>query len=182
MNKPNKRIYIFDTTLRDGQQCPGAGMNFENNLRYAKLAAKVNIDILEAGFPAASAEDFKIVQSISKMYSKMKSSPKVAALCQLRESQVISTIDSIKSLIPSQRARLHVYVPVEPELMQASLSQMPSTDQIQTDLFKYIQMAKAAGCEIEFSQEGYSRMGNNFDFETDLIITEIGRASSRERV
>ena len=45
MNKPNKRIYIFDTTLRDGQQCPGAGMNFENNIRYAKLAANVNIDI-----------------------------------------------------------------------------------------------------------------------------------------
>jgi 2-isopropylmalate synthase len=173
MKKPNKRIYIFDTTLRDGQQCPGAGMSFDNNLEYARLAANVNIDILEAGFPAASAEDFKIVSSISKMYSKLNSSPKVAALCQLRESQVITTIESIKSLIPSQRARLHVYVPVDPELMQASLSQTPSANQIQKDLFNFIQLAKQEGCEVEFSPEGYSRMGDNFDFVTDLIATSI---------
>jgi 2-isopropylmalate synthase len=172
--KNSKQVYIFDTTLRDGQQCPGAGMSFEKNIEYAQLAANVNIDILEAGFPAASGEDYKIVESIAKMYAQMDDSPVVAALCQMREEQVIQTIESIKSLIPSNRARLHIYLPVDPELMQASLGDYANnTPQIHTDLDKYIRMAIDAGCEVEFSPEGYSRMGENFDFVTDVIDTAI---------
>jgi len=170
----SQQVYIFDTTLRDGQQCPGAGMNFEQNLEYARLAANVKIDILEAGFPAASSEDYKIVESIAQMYATMPTSPKVAALCQMREEQVVTTIESIKSLIPSNRARLHVYLPVDPELMQASLgSYANDIDQIHKDLDKYIRMAIDAGCEVEFSPEGYSRMGDTFDFVTDVIDTAI---------
>ncbi len=173
-NHKSKQVHIFDTTLRDGQQCPGAGMNFEQNLEYARLASNVNIDILEAGFPAASAEDYKIVESIAQMYSQLESSPKVAALCQMRESQVITTIKSIESLIPSGRARLHVYLPVDPELMQASLgSYANNTDKIHQDLHRFIKMAIEAGCEVEFSPEGYSRMGDSFDFVTDVIDTAI---------
>lgn len=174
MTHTSKQVYIFDTTLRDGQQCPGAGMDFANNLEYATLAAKVNIDILEAGFPSASAEDYKIVESIAKMYAQMETSPTVAALCQMREEQIITTIKSIKSLIPSKRARLHVYLPVDPELMQASLGNYANDiDQIHKDLAHFITMAVDAGCEVEFSPEGYSRMGNTFDFVTDVIDTAI---------
>jgi 2-isopropylmalate synthase len=174
MSQKSKQVYIFDTTLRDGQQCPGAGMDFNQNIAYAKLAANVNIDILEAGFPAASSEDYKIVESIAKMYAQMASSPKVAALCQLREEQITTTIASISSLIPSKRARLHVYLPVDPELMHASLgSYAKDKQQIYHDLHKYIKMAVAAGCEVEFSPEGYSRMGDGFDFVTDVIDTAI---------
>ena len=170
----SKKVYIFDTTLRDGQQCPGAGMDFAQNIEYARLAAKVNIDILEAGFPAASAEDFKIVKSISQLYSQLHDSPKVAALCQLRESQVISTIESIESLIPKNKARLHVYLPVDPQLMQASLGKYANnTTQIHKDLYAFIQLAVQAGCEVEFSPEGYSRMGENFDFVTDVITIAV---------
>jgi 2-isopropylmalate synthase len=170
----SKQVYIFDTTLRDGQQCPGAGMNYENNLEYARLASKVNIDILEAGFPAASPEDFNIVKSIAQMYAQMPISPKVAALCQMREDQVYKTIESIKSLIPSKRARLHIYLPVDPELMQASLGDYAKNiPQIHKDLEAYIRLAIDAGCEVEFSPEGYSRMGDTFDFVTDVIDTAI---------
>ncbi len=173
-NKTSKQVYIFDTTLRDGQQCPGAGMDFEQNIQYAKLAAKVNIDILEAGFPAASAEDYKIVESIAQMYAQMETSPTVAALCQMREEQVVTTIESIRSLISSKRARLHIYLPVDPELMQASLGDYANNvPQIHKDLDKYIRMAIDAGCEVEFSPEGYSRMGDSFDFVTDVIDTAI---------
>ncbi len=170
----SQQVYIFDTTLRDGQQCPGAGMSFDKNLEYARLAAGVNIDILEAGFPAASSEDYKIVESIAQMYAQMESSPKVAALCQMREEQIITTIESLKSLIPSKRARMHVYLPVDPELMRASLGSYANNhEQIHKDLHKYITMAIDAGCEVEFSPEGYSRMGDTFDFVTDVIDTAI---------
>jgi 2-isopropylmalate synthase len=173
-DKTSQQVYIFDTTLRDGQQCPGAGMNFEKNLEYARLAANVNIDILEAGFPAASAEDYKIVESIAQMYAQLDTSPKVAALCQMREEQVITTIKSIESLIPSRRARLHIYLPVDPELMHASFgSYANDIDKIHQDLKRFIEMAIDAGCEVEFSPEGYSRMGETFDFVTDVIDTAI---------
>ena len=57
----DSHIKIFDTTLRDGQQCPGAGMSFEQNIEYAHLASKLKVDVLEAGFPSASNMDFAIV-------------------------------------------------------------------------------------------------------------------------
>ncbi len=174
-----KHIKIFDTTLRDGQQCPGAGMSYTKNIEYAQLASQINIDILEAGFPSASAEDFKIVNQIAKMYAQKTSSPKVAALSQLREDQVKQTIDALQPLIPSDRAILHVYLPVAPELMQASLGNYANNKtQILADVSQMIQMAVAAGCEVEFSPEAYSQMAENFDFTTELISTAVAAGAT----
>ncbi|HMP54876.1 MAG TPA: 2-isopropylmalate synthase, partial [Candidatus Melainabacteria bacterium] len=99
MNSVDSRpVKIFDTTLRDGQQCPGAAMSFENNIRYFQLAAAMRVDILEAGFPAASALDFEIVRTIAEISAEMESSPIIAALCQLRGEQVERTIEALKPL------------------------------------------------------------------------------------
>ena len=118
MEKQDKHVRIFDTTLRDGQQCPGAGMTFEQNLEYARLAAEVKVDVIEAGFPSASKLDFAIVQAIAQDLSTLDEAPTVAGLCQLREEQVDVTIESLLPAVPKKRARLHTYVPVDPELMQ----------------------------------------------------------------
>lgn len=172
-------IKIFDTTLRDGQQCPGAGMSYTKNIEYAQLARQINIDILEAGFPSASTEDFKIVNQIAKMYAKQSRSPKVAALSQLREDQVKQTIEALQPLIPSGRAILHVYLPVAPDLMKASLGSYANDHtQIFQDVTRMIQMAVDAGCEVEFSPEAYSQMGENFDFTTELISTAIAAGAT----
>src|ERR1700733_3431535 len=108
----DNHIKIFDTTLRDGQQCPGAGMSFEQNMEYARLASELQIDVLEAGFPSASTVDFNIVHSIAKEVNHFKHKPIIAALCQMREAQIIRTIESLMPLIPHKLARLHVYLPV----------------------------------------------------------------------
>ncbi len=174
-----KHIKIFDTTLRDGQQCPGAGMSYTKNIEYAQLASKINIDILEAGFPSASAEDYKIVNQIAKMYAQQAHSPKVAALSQLRADQVKQTIQSLAPLIPSKRAILHVYLPVAPELMKASLgSYANDKSQILRDIHDLIQMAVTAGLEVEFSPEAYSQMGENFDFTTEVISAAIAAGAT----
>ncbi|KFJ45681.1 HMGL-like family protein [Francisella tularensis] len=83
-----QKIYIFDTTLRDGQQSPGAGMSFEDNIAYADLADKLNIDVLEAGFPSASNTDFEIVNTISKRMAERNSNMIIAGLCQLRKTKL----------------------------------------------------------------------------------------------
>src|SRR3990167_7519792 len=117
----SKQIYILDTTLRDGQQSPGAGMSFENNLHYAQLAHNLRIDILEAGFPSASNTDFMIVNQIAKNMAAINSNMKISGLCQLREDQVYKTMEALAPSLAIGLGRVHVYVPVDPELMPASL-------------------------------------------------------------
>jgi 2-isopropylmalate synthase len=167
-------IKIFDTTLRDGQQCPGAGMTFDNNIEYARLACDLHVDVLEAGFPAASHLDFEIVKTIADEIIHFDYQPVVAALCQLREEQVVRTIEALAPLIPLHRARLHVYLAVDPELMPLSLGKLSENKaQIVNDLARLIKLSVDAGCEVEFSPEGYSRMRGNFDFTTELFRAAV---------
>lgn len=169
-----KHIKIFDTTLRDGQQCPGAGMSFERNLQYAKLACDLRVDILEAGFPSASKLDFDIVHTIAQQFGTSPESPMIAGLCQLRADQIERTIEALAPSIPFGKARLHTYVPVDPELMAASLGERAANKaQIIRDTYEFIQVAVKAGCEVQFSPEGYSRVGQNFDFTSELIRAAI---------
>ena len=125
------KVYIFDTTLRDGQQCPGAGMSFENNLKYAELVSQLKVDIVEAGFPSASKLDFEIVKTIAELYASKSSAPIVAGLCQLRSEQIDRTIESLMPAVKLKRARLHTYVPVAQELMEASLGEKADKKKIQ---------------------------------------------------
>jgi 2-isopropylmalate synthase len=172
-------IKIFDTTLRDGQQCPGAGMSFEKNIEYARLAHKLRVDVLEAGFPSASAVDFEIVRTIASEFANQPDSPVVAALCQLREEQVVKTIEALKPASPFGKALLHVYVPVDPELMPFSLGDWARDKKaIINDLHRLVKMASNEGMQVEFSPEGYSRMGANFDFVTELIRAAVGAGAS----
>jgi 2-isopropylmalate synthase len=172
--KDSQKVFIFDTTLRDGQQCPGAGISFDKNIEYAKLAHAVGVDVLEAGFPAASALDFDIVHSIARELSPSSEAPMIAALCQLRREQVERTIDALLPAIQHRKARLHVYLPVAPALMAASLGDRATEKEwLIKELFELCSLAHKAGCEVEFSPEGYSRQGDNFDFTTDLFRAAV---------
>ena len=169
-----ERVYIFDTTLRDGQQSPGAGMTFEDNLRYAEHANTLAIDVLEAGFPAASQTDFDVVQTISQTMADKQSAMTIAALCQLREAQVERTMEALAPSLAIGKACLHTYVPVDPNLMQASLGKLADNKQkIIDDLHDLVGIAAKAGFDVEFSPEGYTKMQDNFDFVTDLIRAAV---------
>jgi 2-isopropylmalate synthase len=116
-----EKIIIFDTTLRDGQQSPGASMSIKNNLKYAELAIKLNINILEAGFPSSSDKEYESVNEIAKIVADIDSPLIVAALCQSKEKQLIKTMRALEPLRMKQKARVHIYLPVSNQLMQASL-------------------------------------------------------------
>ncbi len=170
----DNNVKVFDTTLRDGQQCPGAGMSFEQNMEYARLASELRVDVLEAGFPSASTVDFNIVHTIAEEVRRFKHKPIIAALCQMREAQIIRTIESLMPLIPQRLARLHVYLPVDPDLMPISLGALANDKkQLVSDLYKFTKLATEAGCEVEFSPEGYSRMREHFDFTTELFRAAV---------
>ena len=172
-NKNQKKIYIFDTTLRDGQQSPGAGMSFDDNIAYADLADKLNVDILEAGFPSASNTDFEIVNTISKRMAERKSDMVIAGLCQLRKNQVEITMNALKPSLASGKARVHIYLPVDPNLAQLSLGHKNIKEQNIKNVYEFIKIAADKGYEVEFSPEGYSRIGDTFDYVTDIIRAAV---------
>ena len=169
-SKQNVPIKIFDTTLRDGQQCPGAAISFQQNLEYARLAHGARVDVLEAGFPAASKLDFSIVHAIAKELSAAPDAPIVAGLCQQRREQVERTMEALIPTLRHGKGRVHIYLPVAPALMEASLgARAERKEELVRETHDLCLLACQAGFEVEFSPEGYSRIGENFDFATDII-------------
>lgn len=168
-----KKVYIFDTTLRDGQQSPGAGMSFEDNIIYADLADNLNIDVLEAGFPSASKTDYEIVNTISKRMTEKKSNMIITGLCQLRKNQVEITMDALRPSLEVGKARVHVYLPVDPNLAQASLGSKNDNEQNIKNVYELIRLAFDEGFEVEFSAEGYSKLGDDFDYVTDIFRAAV---------
>lgn len=164
---------MFDTTLRDGQQCPGAGMTKEQNIEYALLAADLGVDTLEAGFPSASKRDFEIVHTIAEVLSQKERVPEIAALCQLRDEQIDKTMEALLPALSKQKALLHVYLPVSPELMKASLGDKADKHALVRDTATFISRASRHGYIVEFSPEGYSRQKENFNFVTDVILAAV---------
>ena len=175
-----KKVKIFDTTLRDGQQSPGAGMSIEDNITYANMAADLGIDVLEAWFPAASEDEFTRVKKIAESYAKREESPMVTGLCQLREAQIDATIQALEPAINVKKWRVHTYFPVDPELMEASMPAdlrneegMPDYKKIEEEVYRLCKKASDAWADVEFSLEWYSKIWENFDFGTALIDAAI---------
>lgn len=146
---------------------------FWKNIEYAKFAARARVDVLEAGFPSASKLDFLIVKTIAEEISEKETSPIIAALCQLRENQFESSIRSLEPAIPFRKARLHTYLPVDPQLMDALGDYGKDYKKIIEDVYRLVKYAVKQGVEVEFTAEGYSRLGENFSFVTDAIRAAI---------
>ena len=99
---PN-RVYIFDTTLRDGEQSPGCSMTVPEKLRLARKLVDLGVDILEAGFPIASEGDFEAVDAVSREFSWAQ----VAALARANTPDVERAIASLKH---ARRPRIHTFI------------------------------------------------------------------------
>lgn len=178
-HRENVKIEIFDTTLRDGQQCPGAAISFEQNLEYARLACSARIDVLEAGFPAASKLDFQIVHAIAEELSPEADSPVLTGLCQQRREQVEKTMEALLPTLRRGKGRVHIYLPVAPGLMEASLgARAEKKPELVREAYELCALASQGGYEVEFSPEGYSRVAENFDFTTDVIRAAIEGGAS----
>ena len=101
------RVVIFDTTLRDGEQCPGATMTFEEKLEVAELLDEMGVDIIEAGFPIASEGDFNSVQEISRR-------AKNSVICGLARAQFKDIDRCAEAIKPAARGRIHTFIGTSP--------------------------------------------------------------------
>jgi 2-isopropylmalate synthase len=101
------RVVIFDTTLRDGEQCPGATMTFEEKLEVAELLDEMGVDIIEAGFPIASQGDFESVQEIARRAQK-------AVICGLARAQMKDIDICAEAIKPAEQGRIHTFIGTSP--------------------------------------------------------------------
>src|ERR1700754_982816 len=108
------RVVIFDTTLRDGEQCPGATMTHEEKLEVAELLDDMGVDIIEAGFPIASEGDFAAVHEIAKR-------TKNAVVCGLSRAALKDIDRCAEAIKPATRARIHTFISTSPVHMKWKL-------------------------------------------------------------
>ena len=148
------RLYIFDTTLRDGEQSPGCSMNIEEKLRVAQALATLGVDVIEAGFPIASPGDFEAVNRIAK---KVRG-PVIAGLARAHDKDIERAAEAVSPA--GDHARIHTFIATSPIHMQAKLRMQP--DQVLEKAVESVKMARNLVPEVEFSAEDAGRTEMDF--------------------
>jgi 2-isopropylmalate synthase len=144
---PN-RVYIFDTTLRDGEQSPGCSMTVPEKLRLARKLVELGVDILEAGFPIASEGDFEAVDAVSREFSWVQ----VAALARANTPDVERAAASLKH---ARRPRIHTFIATSEIHLHYKLKK--SQQQVLDEAVAAVELARQYTDDVEFSAEDATR-------------------------
>jgi len=147
------RLIIFDTTLRDGEQSPGASMTRDEKVRIARALERMRVDIIEAGFPAASPGDFEAVKAVAEA---VKDST-VCALARAVEKDIDRAAEAIK---PAKSGRIHTFIATSPIHMQNKLRMTP--DQVLERAVWAVKRARSHTDDVEFSPEDAGRSETEF--------------------
>ncbi|SIQ31352.1 2-isopropylmalate synthase [Aromatoleum tolulyticum] len=159
------QLIIFDTTLRDGEQSPGASMTQEEKLRIARQLERMRVDVIEAGFPAASNGDFESVRAIAETIKEST----VCALARANENDIRRSGEAIR---PAARGRIHTFIATSPIHMEKKLRMTP--DQVVEQAVKAIGWAKEYTDDIEFSAEDAGRSEIDFLVRIFTAVIEAG--------
>ena len=147
------QLIIFDTTLRDGEQSPGASMTRDEKVRIAKILEKMKVDVIEAGFPAASPGDFESVQAVAK-------SIKDSTICALARA-IQNDIDQAAAAVESSNsARIHTFIATSPIHMKEKLRMTP--EQVLEQASWAVNHARQFTDDVEFSPEDAGRSDIEF--------------------
>ena len=147
------RVIIFDTTLRDGEQSPGAAMNLDEKLRIAKMLEELGVDVMEAGFPIASKGDFEAVHEIAKTI-------KNSGVCGLARAHAADIERAGEALKPSARGRIHVFISTSPLHMKHKLNMSP--EKVLQAAIDGVTLARKLCGEVEWSAEDGTRTEHDF--------------------
>ena len=147
-------IKIFDTTLRDGEQSPGFSMNLREKLIMAKQLESLGVDVIEAGFAAASQEDFESVKQIGEICEKVE----VCGLARCHEGDIEATIQALRK---AQKPRVHVFIATSDIHLEYKLK--ISRDIAVKKAIAAVKMAREFTPMGDFSPEDATRSGRPFD-------------------
>ncbi|WP_417581833.1 2-isopropylmalate synthase [Nitrincola sp.] len=158
----NDSVIIFDTTLRDGEQSPGASMTRDEKLRIARQLEKMRVDVIEAGFAIASQGDFEAVKSIADNI-------KDSTVCSLSRALNADIDRAGEALANANSGRIHTFIATSPIHMKYKLQMQP--DQVVEHAVRAVQRARNLVADVEFSLEDASR--SELDFMCRIIEAVI---------
>ncbi|MEY4328880.1 MAG: 2-isopropylmalate synthase, partial [Pseudomonadota bacterium] len=146
-------LIIFDTTLRDGEQSPGASMTKDEKIRVARQLERMRVDVIEAGFAAASAGDFDSINSIAQVVRE-------STVCSLARANENDIRRAGEAIAPAPRKRVHTFIATSPIHMEKKLRMTP--DQVVEQAVKAIGWARQYTDDVEFSAEDAGRSDIDF--------------------
>ncbi len=152
MSKPEK-IIIFDTTLRDGEQSPGAAMNSEEKLLIAEALDRLGVDVIEAGFARSSKGDFEAIQEIARTVKHAT----VCSLARAKNDDIEAAAEAIK---PARRGRIHTFLSTSPLHMKYKLKMEP--EQVLDTIRSSVSHARRFTDDVEWSAEDGTRTESDF--------------------
>ncbi|MFA9398444.1 MAG: 2-isopropylmalate synthase [Clostridiaceae bacterium] len=148
-----KKVYIFDTTLRDGEQTPGVSLNVNEKLEIARQLEKLGVDVIEAGFPIASNGDFEGVKAVAENIKK----PYIVALARATKKDIDRAYEAIKS---ANKPRIHTFLATSDIHMEYKLKM--TEDEVYNMATEMVTYAKSLVPSVEFSPEDASRTRPEF--------------------
>ncbi|CZE46984.1 2-isopropylmalate synthase [Campylobacter geochelonis] len=158
----NNKIIIFDTTLRDGEQSPGASMNTEEKIQIALQLDRLGVDVMEAGFAAASAGDFDAINQIAKEVDHIR----VCSLARAVDKDIKAAGEAVAN---ARNKRIHTFIATSPIHMEYKLKMTP--DEVIKRAVHAVEYAKSFVDDVEFSCEDAGRTEINFMKEiVDAVI------------
>jgi 2-isopropylmalate synthase len=153
------RIIIFDTTLRDGEQCPGATLNVDEKLVIARQLARLGVDVIEAGFPYASPGDFEAVQKIAQTVG-VESGPTICGLARATRQDIQAAADALK---PAAKPRIHTFIATSDIHLEYKLKK--TRKEVVAIAQEMVAYAKSFVDDVEFSPEDAGRSDPEFLYE-----------------
>ncbi|WP_367027315.1 2-isopropylmalate synthase [Methylococcus sp. ANG] len=159
------KLIIFDTTLRDGEQSPGASMTRDEKVRIARALERLKVDVIEAGFPAASPGDFEAVQAVARTIKDSR----VCGLARALDRDIDRAGEALKD---AQRARIHTFIATSPIHMRHKLQMSP--DQVVEYAVKAVKRARQYTDDVEFSPEDAGRSEEDFLCRILEAVIEAG--------
>ncbi|ELS33440.1 MULTISPECIES: 2-isopropylmalate synthase [Pseudanabaena] len=153
------RIIFFDTTLRDGEQSPGATLNVEQKLLIAQQLARLGVDIIEAGFPFASKGDFHAVQEIAKLVGT-ENGPTICGLARATRSDIDAAAEAVK---PAAKSRIHTFLATSDIHLEYKLRKTRA--EVLAIVPEMVAYAKSKVADVEFSPEDAGRSDPEFLYQ-----------------
>ncbi len=159
------RLILFDTTLRDGEQAPGFQMNLEEKLQMAAALARLGVDVIEAGFPAASPGDFAAVKGVAERCQ----GPTIAGLARCHPGDIKAVVDALQ---PAAKRRIHVFLATSPIHREHKLAM--SREQVLERIKSGVATAREHCDDVEWSAEDASRTEPEFLVEAARAAVDAG--------
>jgi len=147
------RVIIFDTTMRDGEQSPGASMSLEEKLELAKILEEMKVDVIEAGFPIASNGDFESVRRVAEIVTE-------STICGLARAGVADIERAGEAIRPAKRGRIHTFIATSPLHMKVKLQMEP--EQVLEAIAGSVGLARNLCGDVEWSAEDATRTERDF--------------------